>query len=189
MSPPMEPESTVRSLIVEGARQNNLKNISLTLPHDRVTAVTGLSGSGKSSVVRAGILPAIRRGVIPGSDRWYVVDMLPGPHPLRELESALLRVSVNPPPSLLDELERDELGLARAVDRLLPDRDAELLIVLDQLEELFTMVESDVERSHVLESLRAATADPGSRIRVVATLRADLFDQPLSVRGFGDLLA
>jgi excinuclease ABC subunit A len=46
----MEPESTVRSLIVEGARQNNLKNISLTLPHDRVTAVTGLSGSGKSSL-------------------------------------------------------------------------------------------------------------------------------------------
>lgn len=50
MSPPIEPESTVRSLIVEGARQNNLKNISLTLPHDRVTAVTGLSGSGKSSL-------------------------------------------------------------------------------------------------------------------------------------------
>jgi excinuclease ABC subunit A len=46
----MEPESTVRSLIVEGARQNNLKNISLTIPHDRVIAVTGLSGSGKSSL-------------------------------------------------------------------------------------------------------------------------------------------
>lgn len=46
----MEPESTVRSLIVEGARQNNLKNISLAIPHDRVTAVTGLSGSGKSSL-------------------------------------------------------------------------------------------------------------------------------------------
>jgi len=46
----MQPQSTTRSLIVEGARQNNLKNISLTLPHDQVTAVTGLSGSGKSSL-------------------------------------------------------------------------------------------------------------------------------------------
>jgi len=46
----MEPHYTARSLIVEGARQNNLKNISLTLPHDQVTAVTGLSGSGKSSL-------------------------------------------------------------------------------------------------------------------------------------------
>ena len=155
----------------------------------RFLCVVGPSGSGKSSVVRAGLVPAIRRGVIPGSERWFVAELLPGAHPLRELERALLGVGVNPPPSLLDDLERDELGLARAVDRLLPDPDAELLIVLDQLEELFTMVEDDAERAHVLESIRLATADPASRIRVVATLRADFFDQPLSVRGFGDLLA
>ncbi|MDA8087429.1 MAG: hypothetical protein M0Z75_12080, partial [Nitrospiraceae bacterium] len=37
-------------LIIEGAKQNNLKNISLVLPHDRVIAVTGVSGSGKSSL-------------------------------------------------------------------------------------------------------------------------------------------
>ncbi|HJS26274.1 MAG TPA: BTAD domain-containing putative transcriptional regulator, partial [Actinomycetota bacterium] len=155
----------------------------------RFLCVVGPSGSGKSSVVRAGLVPAIRRGVIPGSERWFVADLLPGAHPLRELERALLGVGVDPPPSLLDDLERDELGLARAVDRLLPDPDAELLIVLDQLEELFTMVGDDAERAHVLESIRMATADPASRIRVVATLRADFFDQPLSIRGFGDLLA
>ena len=39
-----------RDLIVEGARQNNLKNISLHIPHDQVTAITGVSGSGKSSL-------------------------------------------------------------------------------------------------------------------------------------------
>ncbi|MDH5769147.1 MAG: hypothetical protein OEZ31_09355, partial [Nitrospirota bacterium] len=39
-----------RKLIIEGARQNNLKNISLSLPHDRVIAITGVSGSGKSSL-------------------------------------------------------------------------------------------------------------------------------------------
>ena len=37
-------------LIVEGARQNNLKNVSLRIPHNQVTAITGLSGSGKSSL-------------------------------------------------------------------------------------------------------------------------------------------
>ena len=37
-------------LTIEGARQNNLKNISLQIPHDRVTAITGVSGSGKSSL-------------------------------------------------------------------------------------------------------------------------------------------
>ncbi len=155
----------------------------------RFLCVVGPSGSGKSSVVRAGLVPAIRRGVIAGSDRWFVIEILPGSHPLRELERALLGVGVNPPPSLREELERDELALARVVTRLLPDPGAELLIVLDQLEELFTMVENDAERLHVLNSLRTAASDPGGRIRVVATLRADFFDQPLSVRGFGDLLA
>lgn len=155
----------------------------------RFLCVVGPSGSGKSSVVRAGLVPAIRRGVIPGSERWYVVDLVPGGQPLRELERVLLGVGVDPPPSLLEELEADERGLARAVDRLLPDPDAELLIVLDQLEEMFTMVHSEAVRAHVLESLRVAATEPSSRIRIVATLRADFFDQPLSVRGFGELLA
>ena len=158
-------------------------------PASRFLAVVGPSGSGKSSVVRAGLVPVLRRGALSGSERWFVVDLLPGPHPMRELESALLGLAVEPPPSLLDTLEGDTRGLLRAAERILPDPDAELLIVLDQLEEVFTLVEDEDERLHILESLRAATQEPGSRVRVVATLRADFFDQPLSVRGFGDLLA
>jgi DNA-binding SARP family transcriptional activator/ABC-type glycerol-3-phosphate transport system substrate-binding protein len=157
-------------------------------PRSRFLCVVGPSGSGKSSVVRAGLVPALRHGAIEGSDRWFMVDVVPGRDPLRELESALLGVAIQPPPSLLDELARDELGLMRAVDRVLPDSEAELLIVLDQLEELFTLVE-ETERLHVLESIRAAVESPGSRVRVVTTLRADFFDQPLLVRGFGELLA
>jgi serine/threonine protein kinase/WD40 repeat protein len=155
----------------------------------RFLAVVGPSGSGKSSVVRAGLVPALRSGAIPGSDRWYVIELLPGARPLRELETALLGVAVEPPSSLLDELERDETGLLRAVDRVLPDRHSELLIVLDQLEEVFTLVQDEGERAHVLASMRAAVMDPDSRVRIVTTLRADFFDQPLSVRGFGEVLA
>jgi WD40 repeat protein/DNA-binding SARP family transcriptional activator len=155
----------------------------------RFLAVVGPSGSGKSSVVRAGLIPALRRGALPGSDRWFLIDMQPGAHPLRELGSALLGVAVEPPPSLLDELERDELGLLRAAERVLPDADADLLIVLDQLEEVFTMVRDEDERSRFLGSVRAAAMEPGSRVRFVVTLRADFFDEPLSIRGFGELLA
>jgi DNA-binding SARP family transcriptional activator/ABC-type glycerol-3-phosphate transport system substrate-binding protein len=158
-------------------------------PRSRFLCVVGPSGSGKSSMVRAGLVPALRRGAVEGSDRWFVVEVMPGAHPLRELESALLGIAVTPPPSLLQELERDEFGLARAAALVLPDGEAELLIVLDQLEELFTLVDDDAERAHVLESIRAAVEAPGSRVRIVATLRADFFDQPLSVRGFGELLA
>src|SRR6266850_1137396 len=42
--------SRAPGLRIEGARQNNLKNVSLEIPHDRLTVVTGVSGSGKSSL-------------------------------------------------------------------------------------------------------------------------------------------
>jgi WD40 repeat protein/DNA-binding SARP family transcriptional activator len=155
----------------------------------RFLAVVGPSGSGKSSVVRAGLVPALRRGALEGSESWYVIDLVPGRHPLRELESALIGLAIEPPPSLRDMLEGDTLGLVRAADRILPDPDADLVVVIDQLEEVFTLVDDEDERLHVLECLRAATLSPGTRVRVITTLRADFFDQPLSVRGFGDLLA
>ena len=44
------PSSPHTELIIEGARQNNLKNISLRIPHNAVTVITGVSGSGKSSL-------------------------------------------------------------------------------------------------------------------------------------------
>src|SRR5262245_6118410 len=173
----------------EAVTKRLVRRLGEDQPNARFLAVVGPSGSGKSSVVRAGLVPALRRGSLPGSERWYVIDMLPGAHPLRELESALLGLAVAPPPSLLDELEGDTRGLLRAVDEILPDPDAELLIVLDQLEEVFTLIEDEDERFHILESLRVASTEAGSRVRVVATLRAAFSDQPLSGRGFGDLLA
>ena len=56
-------------------------------------AVFGPSGSGKSSVLRAGLLPALANGVLPGSQRWRQVVMRPGEHPLAELGRALARLA------------------------------------------------------------------------------------------------
>ena len=173
----------------EAVTKRLLRSLAEDDPAARFLAVVGPSGSGKSSVVRAGLVPALRRGAIPGSERWYVIEVLPGRHPLREIEAALLGVAVEPPPSLMEVLEQDELGLVRSVDRVLPEPGAELVIVVDQLEEVFTLVDDEHERSHLLASLRAAAFEPESHVRVVTTLRADFYDVPLSVPGFGDLLA
>ena len=63
----------------------------------RFLAVVGPSGSGKSSAVRAGLVPALRQGGLPGSETWPVVDLTPGAYPLEELEAALLRIAATPP--------------------------------------------------------------------------------------------
>ncbi|MEM7800408.1 MAG: protein kinase, partial [Chloroflexota bacterium] len=156
---------------------------------ERFVAVVGPSGSGKSSAVKAGLLPKLRRGALPGSGRWYIVDLTPGSHPLEEIEIALLRVAVNPPDSLLPQLKESSRGLLRAVRRILPaDPKAELLLVIDQFEEVFTLVEDEAVRAHLLESLVIAVLDPRSRLRVVITMRADFVDRPLQYVDFGELV-
>ncbi len=158
------------------------------LGSERFLAVVGPSGSGKSSVVLAGLLPAVRAGAIPGSARWKILVTTPGAYPLEELEATLLRTAVNPPPSLIEQLAADELGLLRAVKRLLPDDGSELLLVVDQLEEVFTHVDDESRRVHFLSSIERAVRDPRSRLRVVATLRADFYGRPLVYRDFAGLL-
>jgi WD40 repeat protein/class 3 adenylate cyclase len=153
----------------------------------RFLAVVGPSGSGKSSVVRAGLIPALRRGAVRDSDGWRIVDMFPGPNPLDGLEAALLRAAPDSPSGLIDQLERDENGLHRAVLRLLPSDGTEIVLVIDQFEELFTLVGDEAARTHFLASLEAAVIDPHSRLRVVVTLRADFYDRPLLYRGFAEL--
>ncbi|MFO7661096.1 MAG: protein kinase, partial [Chloroflexota bacterium] len=170
----------------------------------RFLAVVGPSGSGKSSIVKAGLLPALRAGAagdrevpddqgVAGSENWFIVEMTPGRRPMQELETALLRVAVDPPASLLEPLEHDTRGLIRVLERILPLEvtaagPPQLLLVIDQFEELFTLTEDDEARQHFIESLLAALAEHDSRIRVVVTLRADFYDRPLQIVGLGELL-
>ncbi len=161
------------------------------LQQRRFLSVIGPSGSGKSSVVKAGLLPRLRQDAIPGSKNWFVVEMTPGTHPLEELEAALLRIAVNPPATLLAQLKEDDRGLVRAIKRILPPNlttETELLLVIDQFEEVFTLTESESERQHFLNMLAAAARDPASRLRVIVTLRADFYDRPLLYAGFGELV-
>jgi len=158
------------------------------LAQTRFLAVVGPSGSGKSSVVRAGLVPQIRQGALSGSERWNVVEMFPGAYPLEELEAALLRTADSAPAGLLEQLEQDERGLLRAVKRLLADDDSELVLVVDQLEEVFTLVEDEARRTQFLALLERAVMDPHARLRIVVTLRADFYDRPLLYSGFAELL-
>ena len=114
--------------------------------------------------------------------------MTPGSQPFVELESALLRVAIQAPESLLDELKGSDTGLVELVNRLLPPDDGDLFLLIDQFEEIFTLVQDETERALFLNSLIAATNHPQSRIRIVVTLRADFYDRPLLYPEFGNLI-
>ena len=151
----------------------------------RLIAVVGPSGSGKSSLVKAGIIPALRKGGSSGAETWSVAQMVPGSHPLAELEVALLRSSLDAPDSLRDLLAVPKTGLLRAALRVLPDGDSRLLLVVDQFEELFTLVDDGETRAQFLDQLILAMDDPHGRIVVVVTLRSDFYGQPLAYPQFG----
>jgi DNA-binding SARP family transcriptional activator len=155
----------------------------------RFLAIVGPSGSGKSSVVKAGLLPALRDGALPGSENWFVAEMTPGRRPFEALELALWSVAVEPPPDLVQPMRRDANGLLRTIRRILPDAPGgQLLLLVDQFEELFTLVEEEEERAFFLDSLLTAIHAPRSPLRLVVTLRADFYDRPLQRQQLGQLL-
>lgn len=152
----------------------------------RCLAVVGPSGSGKSSVVRAGLVPALRAGRLADADHWFVTTMVPGSHPYEALEAALLRIAVNPPGSLLDQLRDGDRGILRSAKRCLANDQERVLVIVDQLEELFTAAPPDVA-DRFLRAIAIAVEDPASPLRIVATLRADYYDRPLAHAQFAPI--
>ncbi|MEA2009453.1 MAG: protein kinase [Actinomycetota bacterium] len=167
-------------------RDAEIEEIVNTLANHSLIAVIGPSGIGKSSVVRAGMIPVLRAGAIPGSDGWLITGMLPGAYPYEELATALMRVAVEMPTDLEEDLHRDPRGLIRSVNRYVPEGETVLLVV-DQFEELFTLAQGE-EREAFLAMLAATVGDERSNVRIVVTMRADFFDRPLRFAALGDAL-
>src|SRR5712671_2909993 len=145
--------------------------------------VVGASGSGKSSLVRAGLLPALWQGALPGSAGWRTVVMAPGAHPLAELAAQLALVVQASAASLLRDLETDRRTLDLAARQLLAGANpaARLLLVVDQFEELFTICDDPDERERFLDAVLHAVGAPGARTCAVVVLRADFYGAAATV--------
>ena len=134
--------------------------------------IVGPSGSGKSSVLRAGLLPALAGGVLPGSAGWRRLLLRPGERPLDELRRVLVSGAKDP--------------LAEALDAL--PANGRLLLAVDQLEELFTACRSEADRAAFTAVLARAAADPDGRAVVVVALRADFYGRFAAHPAFAELL-
>lgn len=171
-------------------RADEVRRALAMIAEHRLSAVVGPSGSGKSSLVLAGVQPSIRGGPNQGSENWVSVHATPGPHPFDELAVALAALSTDAPGDLASDLTAsDARGLLRVAERIGRELDTELLLIVDQFEELFTLVASDETRDRFVLSLTEAAANPASRIRIVLTLRADFFHEALSLPILGPIVS
>lgn len=146
----------------------------------RVAALMGPSGSGKSSVMRAGLLARLRAG---GS---YITTMVPGVRPLDELEVALTRIAAVPLRGLAAELAVTDGRLATVLRSIMAAPDGDIVLAIDQFEELFT-ISLPEERNRFLDVLVDAI-DSFASLRVVVTCRADFLGRVLEHPVAGALL-
>jgi WD40 repeat protein/transcriptional regulator with XRE-family HTH domain len=142
----------------------------------RFLAIVGASGSGKSSVVRAGLIPALRWQ--PPSSGWPIFVMTPTSHPLEALATALGgegQLSL-PQRTLADELAGNPEMLHETLARLISGKNgAQALLVVDQFEELFTLCRGEAEQDAFVDNLMAAAFAPEAPGLVVLVLRADFY--------------
>jgi WD40 repeat protein/class 3 adenylate cyclase len=165
-------------------RERVVAELIARLAGSALLAVVGASGSGKSSVVRAGLVPALQAGVLPGSEGWHLVVMRPGEHPMRSTERALL---TSLPKSIVAALsgDRDVLGDAAAVAA---EQQQQIVLVVDQFEEVFTLCEDAAERGEFIGGLVEA-ASAGAGVTVVITIRADYYGRCAADERLAGLLA
>jgi WD40 repeat protein/class 3 adenylate cyclase len=158
-------------------REELVAELTARLAGTRFLAVVGPSGSGKSSLVRAGLLPAVWADALPDSGEWRTLVLTPGAHPLQELAVRIALLDGYTAGALLRELEEDHRSLHLAVRQALAGepREAKLLLVVDQFEEIFALCRDEDERRRFIDALLYAVEVEEGRTVVVPTVRADFY--------------
>lgn len=131
----------------------------------RFLAVLGPSGGGKSSVVKAGLVPALRRGEVPGSQNWDIITIRPATQPFIQLAKEGFSDS---------ETDLVKAFQARANDHKDITRTA---LIIDQFEELLVSVPEDVRNVFINELVRLL--DSSVKITLILTMRDDFYSRLL----------
>ena len=142
----------------------------------RFLAVVGASGGGKSSLVRAGLIPSLRWNK--RSIDWQIHILTPAAHPLESLAATLTQesTSVTATATLMDDLGHDPRSLQIFAKRKVGSKEgSHLLFLVDQFEELFTLCRSEEARAAFIASLLTAASEAGGPVIVIVTLRADFY--------------
>jgi WD40 repeat protein/energy-coupling factor transporter ATP-binding protein EcfA2 len=150
-------------------REHLLDTLMARLAERRLIAVVGPSGSGKSSLLRAGLVARLARDA-PGCAPSLFT---PGADPLGECAVRLAGRAGVSAVTMKADLARDPHTVWLLLRQALDGADGDLVLVVDQFEEVFTLCGDAEERTLFIAALLAAVDEPGSRTRVVLGVRAD----------------
>jgi WD40 repeat protein len=157
----------------------------------RLLAVVGPSGSGKSSVLMAGLLPRLQHDALTGSAQWLYLDpLVPGRHPCESLALALsTQLRQRSLRSIREDLEDDAArGLHLLAAQIAGRPGTRVVLLIDQFEEIFSPALSERERQHFIDLLVTAAREPRGPVMVLLTLRADFYDRPMQYPALSRLI-
>ena len=183
-------------------RDDDIERLIHKVEESAFVAVVGASGSGKSSLVRAGLLPNLDARIrVPQPGAWVTLTCLPGHDPFKSLAQQVATLS--PTPGSLTEIDAlaerfrtTDTGLIDALSALTAAAPAPVLLFIDQFEELFTVARDSSQtpagdramRARFVANLASTAADSKGFVKIVMTMRADFSGEALSVAGLADLL-
>jgi hypothetical protein len=161
---------------------NEVRPATEAQPVNRFLAIVGASGSGKSSVARAGLVAALKLDAIPGSAGWPVAIFRPGPDPIESLAVALSRAlnlaqGVPTLAELIETFKKNEKTVHLIARQSLPENASgiRLVILVDQFEEVFTLCPKDDSRDALIRNLLYAAKVAQGQTLVILTMRADFY--------------
>jgi formylglycine-generating enzyme required for sulfatase activity/energy-coupling factor transporter ATP-binding protein EcfA2 len=178
-------------------RTEHIQQLLRLLAEHRLVAVVGTSGSGKSSLVKAGLLPALYRGYLRGAtSRWRTAVMRPGPDPLSRLAEALCGadpepVFTEPASALAPRLAEHSAALADVVRAAELDTSREnLLLVVDQFEEVFASGEQPTpEAAFFIGLLLRAAREFEVPLYIVLTMRSEFLGESARFPGLAQAIS
>ena len=167
-------------------REHLLAQLIKKLKTNRLLAVVGASGSGKSSVVLGGLIPSLKSGTLPNSECWhYLPPMVPGSKPLETLAQLLdsdEHQSVDWITQQAHQFKKTPNHLAKLVNQLVPDTPT--VLVIDQFEEIFTLCPSGDVRQAFINNIVNLIQVTAPKHIVVLTMRSDFESQVARVANF-----
>src|SRR5215212_1006418 len=171
-------------------RKRLVEDLVGRVKESRTVFITGPSGSGKSSLVRAGLLHALKEGAIGSSKRWLYETMKPGREPLKDLALAFSRLKG---PELADYFlaHADETDVLHkcAESVLSGHKDQRFVLFVDQFEEVFTQINQEAERAAFLNMLAHAGTLENGRVIVLFAMRSDFLSNCAAYPALNEMLS